>query len=212
MHRSISALGVLAVLLAATPALADSPSTDLGEDWTLVLDGQYRPRIVFDTNKDFQDTRNNEWVTQRARLGVTMKEQTGLAFTLRLQDVRIWGEETDTLNDFSADGFDAHEAFVSIPLSPDELTLKLGRQEIVMDNHRLVGNVGWTQRGRSFDGARLSWSFAPMTLDVFYAKVREAEQGADGNVPVVVEDDIDFGEYTPPSRWQRDTPSHRCIS
>lgn len=156
------ALFALAAFCATLSAGADPLETPVGNDWTLTLDGHFRPRLYVDTGKDFAPKRANEHVSQRARFGVTLKEHTGLAFTLRLQDVRTWGEETDTLNDFHADGFDAHEAFVVVPVFDDELSLKLGRQEIVFDNHRLVGNVGWTQRARSFDAARATWSLPMM--------------------------------------------------
>jgi hypothetical protein len=34
----------------------------------------------------------------------------------------------------------------------------MGRQEVNLHEHRLVGNVGWTQQARSFDGAKTSFS------------------------------------------------------
>ena len=32
----------------------------------------------------------------------------------QIQDVRVWGEETNTLADFSADRFDLHQAWVEL--------------------------------------------------------------------------------------------------
>ena len=163
------------------------------DEWTLTLDGQLRPRFIAHTGLDFRGKRSpvREFVTQRARIGATMAHETGPALTLRLQDVRTWGEETNTLGDFDANGFDAHEAFAVIPML-DGLSLKIGRQEIIMDNHRLVGNVGWTQRGRSFDGARVTYAAKPVSVDVFYAKVREADENPEGTFLVPEGDDLDF--------------------
>ena len=185
------AMGVCAF---TTVARAESPSVLLDPDWTLTLDGQFRPRVLFNTGRDFQGdvVSNREYVTQRARLGFTMEKESGLQFTLRLQDVRIWGEERDTLNDFSADGFDAHEVFVKVPLT-DGLSFKVGRQEILLDAQRLVGAVGWSQRGRSFDAARLDFTSGVFSASTFYAKIRESEAYADGHVDPNAEDDIDFG-------------------
>jgi hypothetical protein len=45
----------------------------------------------------------------------------------------------------------------SASLSP-EVTLKLGRQELVYDNSRILGNVDWAQQGRSHDLALLKWN------------------------------------------------------
>ena len=192
--RLLAAPAALSTILMLTAsARAEPPSVPLDPDGTLKFDGQFRPRLLVSSGRDFLgEVSAREYVTQRARLGLTFEQDSGLAFTMRVQDVRIWGEETDTLNDFSADGFDVHEAFALIPAA-DWLALRVGRQELILDDARLVGNVGWSQRGRSFDAVRGTFDFDPLTLDIFYAKVREAESYADGHVADEVEDDIDFG-------------------
>ncbi len=182
-----------ALALTASGTAAASPSVELSDEWFLTVDGQYRPRVIVHTGLDFRgdDSEVRELATHRARLGLTLEHDTGVAFTLRVQDVRIWGEEDSTL-DFSASGFDAHEVFAVLPIVRG-LSLKIGRQEITLDNHRLVGNVGWTQRARSFDAGRLTYSAKPVTLDVFYSKILEAGQYPDGTVPDGRDGDIDFG-------------------
>ncbi len=37
-----------------------------------------------------------------------------------------------------------------------DTTLRAGRQEIIMDDHRLVGNIGWRQNGQSFNAVSLT--------------------------------------------------------
>lgn len=195
---SISRLAAVAIAFAwvtapATVLRAESPGILLEPEGTLKLDGQYRPRLLITSGRDFLGERSaREYVTHRARLGLTFEQTSGLEVTMRVQDVRIWGEESDTLNDFSADGFDVHEAYARIPAA-DWLELVVGRQEIVLDDQRLVGSVAWSQRGRSFDALRGTLTFDPLTIDLFYAKVREAESYVDGNVADGVVDDIDFG-------------------
>lgn len=186
----MTALAVLGVSSVASAA----PPVDLGQGWSVTFDGQLRPRFFAHSGKDFQaDSTETAIVTQRARLGATLADDSGLALTLRLQDVRIWGEEADTLNDYDADGFDVHEAFAVVPIYKP-LTLKIGRQEIIFDNHRLVGNVGWTQRARSFDAARAHWDTSDKKLgvDLVYAKVRESTGDPDGHVPDGRAGDTDF--------------------
>lgn len=69
-----------------------------------------------------------------------------IGFTV--QDVRVWGSQ-DQLN--KNDGlFSVHEAWGKINFS-DFFSLKAGRQELVYDDHRILGNVGWTAQGRSHD-------------------------------------------------------------
>jgi Alginate export len=53
----------------------------------------------------------------------------------------------------------------SLPLT----TVTLGRQRIVLDDHRFVGNVGWRQNEQTFDAIRVVNKSVPhLTLDVTY--------------------------------------------
>ena len=46
-------------------------------------------------------------------------------------------------------------------------TVTLGRQRIVLDDHRFVGNVGWRQNEQTFDAIRVVNKSVPhLTLDV----------------------------------------------
>jgi len=197
--RTFNVLLTSALLLGAAPNLAESkglPPFSLGEGFSLDVDGQYRPRFVGHTGKDFKDAASPAYVTQRARLGVTLAHEVGVSLTVRLQDTRVWGEETNTLNDSHAEGFDVHEAFAKIPLYIDGLELILGRQEIVWGTSRLLGNVGWTQRARSFDALRIRYRSGDIDAEGFYSKVIEADKDGDGHLP---EDhpskDTDFGGF-----------------
>ena len=114
------------------------------------LSGEFRPRTEYlhgyrslaETNQD-----GAFWTEQRSRLKFNYasdKYNVGLV----LQDVRIWGSvsqlgKTDGLSSI-------HEAWGEI-LFNDNLSVKLGRQEVIYDDHRIFGNVGWTQQARSHD-------------------------------------------------------------
>lgn len=93
------------------------------------------------------------FISQRSRLsfGYIANE---LALGLSLQDVRVWGDEGQ-LKDIPSMGL--HEAWADITLV-DSLGVKLGRQELVYDDHRLLGNVDWVQQGRSHDAAVLHFA------------------------------------------------------
>lgn len=63
-------------------------------------------------------------------------------------------------------------------------TLTLGRQRILLDDHRFVGNVGWRQNEQTFDALRIvNKPLAPLTLDLTYLNQvnrifgRESPQG-----------------------------------
>ncbi|MDF1562289.1 MAG: alginate export family protein [Deltaproteobacteria bacterium] len=153
--------------------------------FALKIGAQLRARGIVDSSRlNLLDDGlfDREYVTQRARLGAIFSHEGGAAIGLQLQDSRVWGEELDTLNDFDANGLDLHEAYAVVPIY-EKLKLKLGRQEIVFDNSRLVGNVGWVQRARSFDAARMTYARERFDLDLFYALVSETDTDGDGSVP-----------------------------
>ncbi len=45
----------------------------------------------------------------------------------------------------------------------------MGRQRIILDNARFVGNVGWRQNEQTFDAVRGQAKFGPVKLDAAYA-------------------------------------------
>jgi len=50
-----------------------------------------------------------------------------------------------------------------------DTTLTLGRQRIILDDHRFVGNVGWRQNEQTFDGLRVvNKHIAKTTIDLSY--------------------------------------------
>lgn len=111
-------------------------------------------------------------VTQRSQLGGTLANDS-LSVNVVVQDVRVWGEEANTLKDFNADNLDVHVA--AMTWSPAESwTLIVGRQEITVHEHRLIGNVGWTPQARSFDGLRLQKS-GPVHLELAGVVLAEGE-------------------------------------
>ncbi len=87
------------------------------------------------------------FVSQRTRLKLHF-EQDRFSFHLAVQDVRTWGN-TSQLN-ISDAYFSVHEAWGGVKIS-EQFNLKVGRQELVYDDHRILGSVNWAQQGRSHD-------------------------------------------------------------
>jgi hypothetical protein len=62
-------------------------------------------------------------------------------------------------------------------------TITLGRQRIVLDDHRFVGNVAWRQNEQTFDALRLvNKSIDKLTIDVSYINQVNRVFGPDGRV------------------------------
>lgn len=65
--------------------------------------------------------------------------------------------------------FAAVNRFALINRSLDKTTLTFGRQRIVLDDQRFVGNVGWRQHEQTFDGLRAQWGGTKLKVDLSYA-------------------------------------------
>ncbi|WP_119079568.1 alginate export family protein [Chitinophaga alhagiae] len=98
------------------------------------------------------------FTSQRSRLSAAYAIPS-LKLGLALQDVRVWGQDASTIHRTTTadnNGFMLHEAWAEVNLA-DSLQLKIGRQELVYDDSRLLGNLDWLQQGRRHDAALLKF-------------------------------------------------------
>jgi len=170
------------------PAMAESPPLQLNsndENYSLFFNFQYRPRYEYNDNKDFQKNTKQDFISHRARLTFTGTYQDFLEIVFQVQDVRIWGSETDTLGDFSANGFDFHQGYALLK-HDDKCFLKLGRQEIVFDGQRLIGSVNWAQQARAFDAIKAYYKRTDYQVTGAYAKVLEDDSGVNNNADLFI--------------------------
>ena len=123
----------------------------------LTVDAQLRPRFEYRHGYKTlfpDDVDAASFVSQRTRLNAGFTNEK-LNFYLSLQDVRVWGD-VPQLNTADENGFSVHEAWGELLFSP-QWRAKVGRQEIVYDDHRILGNVGWAQQARSHDAALIKF-------------------------------------------------------
>lgn len=117
------------------------------------LSGEYRTRTEYRHGfGSLADTDMNAgfFTDQRARINFYYVSE-GYDLKLVFQDVRTWGSEPQlTLGD--GKWTTIHEAWARVIFS-EKFAFKFGRQEIIYDDHRIFGNVGWAQQARSHDVA-----------------------------------------------------------
>ncbi len=169
---------LVAALLLGAPQAAAIDLAPIGDTGRVALTGQLRTRFVRHDGKDGRnDNKGPVYVENRARLGVSITLDNGVGGLIQLQDVRVWGEEKDTLGNVAAEGLDLHQAYADIPLGLDGLKLRIGRQEMGFDEQRLIGSVGWTPQARAFDAALVSFKRSDFMLsaDVFYAQTSDLD-------------------------------------
>lgn len=90
------------------------------------------------------------FITQRARLIFDYKKDNVTAY-ISVQDIRTWGDE-EQLKDIP--GLSVNELWFELSLKKN-FSIKVGRQELVYDDQRLLGNVDWSNTTRSHDALLL---------------------------------------------------------
>ena len=134
----------------------------------ITVGGQVRPRFEYRNPALVAGGSGESWVSMRTRAHVTAKLDRNVTAFVQLQDVRIWGEESSTLGDFVADGFDLHQGYIDLrSAGPTILSGRAGRQDVAFGGQRLVGTVNWVQQGRVFDGLMLGANGSSFKLDLF---------------------------------------------
>jgi hypothetical protein len=128
------------------------------------LTGQLRVRTELRDGYGTLETIGNQpafLTSQRARLNFNY-QSARVIFHASLQDVRVWGADASTINNADGARLSVHEAWAEIVLanvrdsssgpSPVQyFSVRIGRQELVYDDQRLLGNLDWLQQGRRHD-------------------------------------------------------------
>lgn len=126
------------------------------QDAYFKVSGQYRVRPEFRQGYRTLATDSSDaafFVAQRARLAFEYNKDKINIYT-SIQDVRTWGDE-EQQKDLA--GLQVNELWLELALKKG-FSLKMGRQELVYDDHRLLGNVDWANNTRSHDALLLKYA------------------------------------------------------
>lgn len=137
--------------------------------------GQGTPQVA--------DTAAAFFTSQRTRLNFGYSGYRFKVYT-SLQDVRIWGQDASSINrtiSEANDGLMIHEAWAEISLVDTgnvikNFSFKIGRQELVYDDVRLLGNLDWLQQARRHDAAILKFEHKGWTAHLGAAYNQNAER------------------------------------
>lgn len=143
------------------------------------LTGQLRTRTEIRDglgNLALLDAKPSAFTSQRTRLTFAYKwDRVNLGVSV--QDVRVWGQDASSISPSDGARLAVHEAWAEIVLANaadtsfkfkalQHLSLKIGRQELVYDDVRLLGNLDWLQQGRRFDAALIKGQHKGWALDI----------------------------------------------
>jgi len=146
----------VAMLLLGTQAMAAT--------WTTSAD--IRERYQSFDNFDFNSTvDNNSWEFD-SRLYIKAKGEFGNGLSIFLQPQAVY-----ILNHTTASGrqnfsqADLLQAYLQYDIG--DFGLRLGRQQLVYGDQRLLGHLGWKDVARTFDGVKGMYHNGPFKMDVF---------------------------------------------
>jgi len=141
----------------------------------LTATGQFRPRTEFRdgySTLQSKDMKTAAFTSQRTRLNIGFTGYRFKFFTA-IQDVRVWGQDASTINRVTTaenNGIQLHEAWGEIILNDtvsniQNLSLKIGRQEIAYDDQKVIGGLDWLQQARYHDAVVLKYFNKGWTAD-----------------------------------------------
>lgn len=130
----------------------------------LTVTGQVRTRTEYRDGAGTLKPKINSaafFTSQRSRLTFNYK-MNHIIFQTSLQDIRVWGQDASTISSADGSKLGLHEAWAEISLADkkdtsfkkscvDYFTVKIGRQELLYDDSRLLGNLDWAQSARRHD-------------------------------------------------------------
>ena len=136
----------------------DAPVVEEKEHF-FTLSGQLRPRFEY-RNGAYQALQEGEepaiLVNNRLRLNMDYRFRQDLQLYVSLQQVNIWGQAPQVQVIDRTGGLSVFEAYAALPLGGG-FDLKLGRQQIVLDEDRIFGSLDWHPAGRAHDAVNINW-------------------------------------------------------
>jgi hypothetical protein len=166
-----SALAVLVAtaLLAAAQSGEGKPPDKALPGW-LMLGAEIRGRAEANTGIRFEPRNDDSYYLHRLRLNATIQPQNWLRFFIQAQDSRAPGYSQRPVPNTVADTLDLHQGYLELGLvDKGGWAVRLGRQELIFGEERLVGASNWSNVGRAFDAARLTYRRPGARLDWFAA-------------------------------------------
>jgi hypothetical protein len=161
---------------------------DVLPSWLRVR-AELRGRMEGFEGAGFTSDRDDDYYLNRFRLNATVQPNPAFSFTAQVQDARVVNKRVGPTGPPFRDEIDLRLAYADIGSGKARVAGRVGRQELVFGDQRLIGHANWLNTARSFDGGRVTFRSAPFQLDVFASSVVTI-QDTDAN-----ESDFDSSQF-----------------
>jgi hypothetical protein len=179
----------LAALLVAVPLYAQTqpvkpnyflPSGEFNKDlpkW-LKFNGAYQGRVEgFSGGGGFKKNTEDGYYLNRFRVGMNINAATWLRFGFQMQDARVYGKNGAHVVPWE-NTVDLRAAWVEFGDSENKkYGLRVGRQELVFGEMRLIGHLNWLNTARSFDAVKATYRWKGTRFDAFASTVVTQVEG-----------------------------------
>lgn len=187
VEKSICCHGGKPMCDASTCPMHDASTTTEKQKWT--LGGEARFRFETRDNKDLNSATpdHNSFTGTRVRLNVGFEPSENLQAFIQPQFSEVWGQGTANLSGngtltggivnsggFSDPSVTMHQAYANWKMC-SKFHLIVGRQEMSYGDEVVIGPVGFSNIGRSFDAVLLRSLYEKNTTDFFYSKIADED-------------------------------------
>lgn len=140
--------------------------------------GEFRERMEGFDGAGFVEDRTDLYYLSRVRLNATITPSRLLSFQVQGQDARVARKTVGAVGAPFKAPIDLRMAFADVGDAKSRIAARVGRQELVFGEQRLVGHVSWLNAARTFDAAKVTFRAPAFSVDAFGASVVRIMDGA----------------------------------
>src|SRR5687768_9316055 len=133
--------------------------------------GEFRERMEGFDSLGFTEARDDLYWLSRFRFNATVTPSKVLSFQAQVQDARVAKKTVGPTGAPFKAPFDLRTAFADVGSATGPISARVGRQELVYGEQRLVGHVSWLNAARTFDAAKVTFRTKAFQVDAFGASV-----------------------------------------
>jgi len=144
----------------------------------LHFNGEYRTRFEGVGGLGFRPDSTDAFLLSRVRLNLRVSPTSWMRFQIQAQDAQVMWRNPKPDGPPYENTFDLRQGYLEFSSSDKPMfALRVGRQELVYGEMRLIGHLNWTNTARSFDAAKLTIKHGNYKVDAFASSVVNLKEG-----------------------------------